>query len=51
MGQVNGLAWTSVGGELLQIEAAVTAGKGRVIKDWFAWRCDARVNSSSTYCC
>ena len=32
LGQVNGLAWTSVGGELLQIEAAVTAGKGRVIK-------------------
>ena len=32
IGQVNGLAWTSVGGELLQIEAAVTAGKGRVIK-------------------
>ena len=29
---MNGLAWTSVGGELLQIEAAVTAGKGRVIK-------------------
>tara|TARA_Y100001949_G_scaffold4853_1_gene3737 strand:- start:6065 stop:8380 length:2316 start_codon:yes stop_codon:yes gene_type:complete len=32
LGQVNGLAWTSVGGELLQIEAAVTSGKGRVIK-------------------
>ena len=32
LGQVNGLAWTSVGGELLQIEAAITAGKGRVIK-------------------
>ena len=32
LGQVNGLAWTSVGGELLQIEAAVTTGKGRVIK-------------------
>ena len=32
LGQVNGLAWTSVGGELLQIEAAVTACKGRVIK-------------------
>ena len=31
-GQVNGLAWTSVGGELLQIEAALTAGKGRIIK-------------------
>ena len=29
---MNGLAWTSVGGELLQIEAAVTSGKGRVIK-------------------
>ena len=26
------MAWTSVGGELLQIESAVTAGKGRVIK-------------------
>ena len=32
LGQVNGLAWTSVGGELLQIEAAVTSGKGRVVK-------------------
>jgi len=32
LGQVNGLAWTSVGGELLKIEAAVTSGKGRVIK-------------------
>ena len=32
LGQVNGLAWTSVGGELLQIEAALTAGKGRIIK-------------------
>jgi len=31
-GQVNGLAWTSVGGELLKIEAAVIAGKGRIIK-------------------
>ena len=32
LGQVNGLAWTSVGGELLQIEGALTAGKGRIIK-------------------
>ena len=32
LGQVNGLAWTSVGGELLQIEAALSAGKGRIIK-------------------
>lgn len=30
IGQVTGLAWTSVGGELLTIEAAVTPGKGRL---------------------
>ncbi|GHD46440.1 ATP-dependent proteinase. Serine peptidase. MEROPS family S16 [Marinobacter persicus] len=32
IGQVTGLAWTSVGGELLTIEAALTPGKGRVVK-------------------
>tara|TARA_R110000868_G_scaffold101170_4_gene278567 strand:+ start:18752 stop:21085 length:2334 start_codon:yes stop_codon:yes gene_type:complete len=32
VGQVTGLAWTSVGGELLTLEAAATAGKGRIIK-------------------
>lgn len=32
IGQVTGLAWTSVGGELLTIEATAIAGKGRVIK-------------------
>ena len=31
-GQVTGLAWTQVGGELLTIEAAAIPGKGRVIK-------------------
>jgi ATP-dependent Lon protease len=30
VGQVTGLAWTSVGGELLTIEAASVPGKGRV---------------------
>ncbi len=30
IGQVTGLAWTSVGGELLTLEAAVTPGKGRM---------------------
>jgi ATP-dependent Lon protease len=32
VGQVTGLAWTEVGGELLTIETSNVAGKGRVIK-------------------
>ncbi|NQV71003.1 MAG: endopeptidase La [Pseudohongiella sp.] len=32
IGQVNGLAWTSVGGELLTIEAMAVEGKGKIIK-------------------
>jgi ATP-dependent Lon protease len=32
IGQVTGLAWTSVGGELLTLESAVTPGKGRITK-------------------
>ncbi|MEK9712991.1 MAG: endopeptidase La [Thalassolituus sp.] len=32
IGQVTGLAWTSVGGELLTLEGASTPGKGRIIK-------------------
>ena len=32
IGQVTGLAWTSVGGELLTIEAAAVKGKGRQVK-------------------
>lgn len=32
IGQVTGLAWTQVGGELLTIEAAATFGKGRLVK-------------------
>lgn len=30
IGRINGLAWTSVGGELLNIEVVVLAGKGKV---------------------
>jgi ATP-dependent Lon protease len=32
IGQVTGLAWTQVGGELLTIEAASLKGKGRLVK-------------------
>ncbi len=32
VGRVTGLAWTSVGGELLSIEAAVMPGKARLVK-------------------
>lgn len=32
VGQVNGLAWTQVGGELLTIESVAMEGKGKIVK-------------------
>ena len=32
IGQVTGLAWTSVGGELLTLEASAVQGSGRVVR-------------------
>lgn len=31
VGVVNGLAWTRVGGEIMQIEAAVLDGTGKIV--------------------
>ena len=50
VGQVNGLAWTSVGGELLTIEAAAVPGKGRDDQNRLVGRCDAGVHSGCVDC-
>lgn len=43
IGIVRGLAWTSVGGDTLQIEVNPDAGKRRISSDRSAGRCDERV--------
>ena len=45
IGQVTGLAWTSVGGELLTIEAVAMAGKGKQIRTGSLGRCYAGIDS------
>ncbi len=46
VGIVRGLAWTSVGGDTLQIEVNVMPGKGRNHADRTAWRCNERVRKN-----
>ena len=48
IGIVRGLAWTSVGGDTLQIEVNVMPGKGDIQIDRAAWRCDEGVRSDRT---
>ena len=43
VGIVRGLAWTSVGGDTLQIEVNVMPGKGELNPHRSAWGCDERV--------
>ena len=50
VGQVTGLAWTQVGGELLTIEATTVPGKGGLIKR-FLRGCNVRVNFRCINCC
>ena len=44
VGQVTGLAWTEVGGELLTIEAAVVPGKGKLTHTGSAGRSHDRIH-------
>ena len=50
IGQVTGLAWTEVGGDLLTIECAAVPGKGKLSYTGFTGRCNARVDSSGDDC-
>ncbi|MEI3338732.1 MAG: S16 family serine protease [Eubacterium sp.] len=45
IGIVRGLAWTSVGGDTLQIEVSVTSLKRRIPTDRLSWGCDEGVRS------
>ena len=43
MGIVRGLAWTSVGGDTLEIEVNVMPGKGEILLTGQLGRCDERI--------
>ena len=43
IGIATGLAWTEVGGDVLEIETTVLPGKGGLDLDRTTWRCYARI--------
>jgi ATP-dependent Lon protease len=49
VGQVVGLAWTEVGGDLLTIEAAIMPGKGVITRTGIAGRRDEGVGRGRPY--
>ena len=51
VGLVTGLAWTSVGGETLEIEAAVMPGTGKVENHGQFGRCDDRIRQTGRQLC
>ena len=51
VGVANGLAYTSVGGDTLQIEVSLSPGKGKLILDRKAWRCNERVSPGCFQLC
>ena len=48
VGEVTGLAWTSVGGELLTIEAAAVSGKGRHVRTGSGRRMQESIQAAMT---
>ena len=51
IGQVTGLAWTQVGGELLTIEVSTVKGKGRQVKTGSLGDVMQESIQSRYYCC
>ena len=49
VGQVVGLAWTEVGGDLLTIEAVTMPGKGGIIRTGTLGRCDEGVDRGGAH--
>lgn len=51
VGEVSGLAWTEVGGELLTVEAVAVPGKGQIIRTGTLGRRDEGIHRSGQNGC